>query len=78
MEPPRPIVKKPRLLKYGGAEPGTRFGKGFSLGELEEAGIDAVQAKALGIPVDRRRKSVWKHNVEALREFLTRIGMGKG
>ncbi len=74
MEAPRPVVKKPRLLKYGYAEPGTRKGKGFSLGELREAGITVEAARGLGIPVDRRRKSVWEWNVEELRKFLKRIG----
>ncbi len=45
-------------------------GKGYSLGELEQAGITAEQARGLGIAVDRRRRSVHPENVEELRVLL--------
>ncbi|MEM0017152.1 MAG: ribosomal protein L13e [Candidatus Korarchaeum sp.] len=43
-----------------------KIGRGFSLGELERAGISISEAKKLGIYVDRRRKTVHEWNVEAL------------
>ncbi len=49
----------------------TRKGRGFSLGELEEAGLSVKKARALGIYVDLRRKSVYKENVKILKKFLS-------
>ncbi len=60
-------MMKRALVKKGGT---LRKGKGFSLGELEQAGVTPEQARRLGIPVDRRRKSVHGENVEALRVLL--------
>jgi len=73
VERPTPRVKKPRLLRLGGIDPGMRRGKGFSIGEIKQAGLSPEEAKALGLPVDQRRKSIWKHNVDQLREFVRKI-----
>ncbi len=73
-EPPRAIVKKPRLLKYGGADPGVREGRGFSIPEIREVGLGVKEAMRLGIYVDKRRKTKWPWNVEALRKYLESIG----
>ncbi len=73
-QPPVAIVKKPRLRKHGPIDPGTRKGRGFSLGELREAGLTPEKAKKLGIYVDKRRKSVHPWNVEALRDYLKKLG----
>lgn len=48
-----------------------RIGKGFSLGELKEAGIDLLEARRKGIPIDRRRKTVHPWNVEALKKLVS-------
>ena len=73
VEVPAPIVKKPRLLKFAGVDPGKRIGRGFSLGELKEAGISEAIARDLGIPIDKRRRSVHEWNVKALKEFMTKV-----
>ncbi len=46
-----------------------RFGRGFSLGELKEAGISLRESKKLGIYVDKRRKTVHPWNVELLKKL---------
>ncbi len=49
---------------------GTRQGRGFSLGEIKEAGLVPSRAISLGLSVDRRRKSTHTHNIEALKSAL--------
>ncbi|MEB3816828.1 MAG: 50S ribosomal protein L13e [Desulfurococcales archaeon] len=73
LKPPEAIVKKPRLRKLGPIDPGLRRGRGFSLGELREAGLTPKQALKLGIYVDKRRRTVHPWNVEALKDFLKKL-----
>lgn len=73
IEVPKPIVKRPRILKFKGVDTGVRIGRGFSIGEIKAVGIDVTLAKQLNIPIDGRRKSVHEENVENLRKFLTQI-----
>jgi large subunit ribosomal protein L13e len=73
VEPPKALVKKPKLRKLGPIEPGLREGRGFSLGELKEAGLTVDIAKRLGIYVDKRRKSVHPWNIKALKEFIEQL-----
>jgi len=47
-------------------ENGFRKGFGFSLAELKEAKLTSKQTKDLQLPVDKRRKSCHKSNVETL------------
>ncbi len=68
MEKPTPIVYKPGTGKLR-----SRKGRGFSLGELQQAGLDVKTARKLGIYVDERRKSVHPENVETLKKFLEEI-----
>ena len=48
-----------------------REARGFSLGELKQAGVLKSQARLMGIRVDSRRSTVHSQNVTALRAFLT-------
>ncbi len=48
-----------------------REGRGFSLAEIQTAGLNAGEAQILGIPVDLRRKSTHEENVEILKEYIT-------
>ncbi len=67
------LVKKPRLRKLGYVEVGLRKGRGFSIGELREAGLTPEKARRLGLYVDKRRKTVHPWNVEALKKFLEEV-----
>ncbi len=68
------LVKKPRLIKDRGVEPGLRKGRGFSVREIEEVGLTIDEARKLGIPVDVRRRSRHEWNVVTLRNYLKSIG----
>jgi len=50
-----------------------RKGKGFSRKELEEAKITIKEALKLGIPVDKRRSSAYKENIETLKQFIKTV-----
>ena len=43
---------------------------GFSLSELDDAGIDLEIAERLGLPVDAARIGAYGPNVSSLREFI--------
>ena len=49
---------------------GWRTGKGFSSGELEDAGLTVEEAVDRCIPIDRRRRTSHRTNVEAIRRIL--------
>ena len=50
--------------------------KGFSLSELDDAGINVDLAERLGLPVDAVRVGAYGPNVSALRDYVraTRTG----
>jgi len=48
----------------------TRTGRGFSREELKQVGLSFKQALKLRIPIDVRRRSSHKRNVEALKMYL--------
>jgi len=54
--------------KFGKA----RKARGFSRGELREAGLDFAQALRLRLPIDMRRKTRRAENVKVLKRFLRR------
>lgn len=54
-----------------------RKGRGFSLGELNEAGVSLEEARRLGIYVDKRRSTVHPENVEVLGDLADLIRQGR-
>jgi large subunit ribosomal protein L13e len=47
-----------------------RKGRGFSLGELKQAGLQESQARSMGLRIDIRRSTVHAQNVSSLGAFL--------
>ena len=62
LRPPRPI--------YPAGVNRVRPAAGFSLSELDDAGINLDLAERLGLPVDAGRIGAYEPNVSALREFV--------
>jgi ribosomal protein L13E len=60
--PPRPVApaRKNRVLPT----------EGYSLAELDDAGLSIEQAELLGLPVDAGRIGTYGPNVSTLREFI--------
>lgn len=58
---------KPRILKPDGKK---RNGRGFSCNEIGKVGLNAIEAKKLGLPVDFRRKTAHDENVEAVKAYV--------
>ncbi len=71
MDIPKAEVLTPILRKDAGKKPRRRIGRGFSKGELEAVGLDFKKALKMGIPIDKRRKTVHEWNIEKLRNFLS-------
>ncbi len=63
-----PIVKRPHY-RFEIREKDTKIGKGFSLKELKESGLSLQEAKKLKIRIDKRRKTSYPENVEALKKL---------
>jgi ribosomal protein L13E len=60
--PPRPVERsvRNRLVPM----------EGYSLAELDDAGLSIEQAEMLGVPVDAGRVGSYSPNVTALREYI--------
>ena len=56
-----PVVKRGTMVKTG---------KGFSIGELSDAGLNVGEARHLGVPVDQRRSTSYPENVESLKAWV--------
>jgi len=67
--PPRPV--------YMSGQKRVLPAEGFSLRELDDAGISLDQAQMLGLPVDAGRIGSYGPNVSALRDFV-RAARGQG
>jgi len=55
---------KPTINKPSGKQ---KSGRGFSPNELVKAGVNRLQAKQMGLPVDFRRKTAHEDNIAALK-----------
>jgi ribosomal protein L13E len=55
----------------------SRSGKGFSPDELKEAGLNAGDARALKIPVDRKRRTSHEENITALKGYFEKAQAAK-
>ena len=49
------------------------IGKGFSLNELKEAGLNRQDAKKIGIPLDIKRKSLHDENVACIKAHAEKV-----
>jgi len=69
----RPVVH-PASIRYNFK---VRVGRGFTLEELKEAGINVNQARTIGISVDSRRKNrserTLRSNVQRLKEYKSKL-----
>lgn len=69
----RPIVAG-QTRKYNGM---LRYGKGFTVRELKEAGLSATFARTVGISTDHRRSNAndeaLKRNVDRLKEYKSKL-----
>jgi ribosomal protein L13E len=68
MRPPRPVD----LSQQGRVVPTS----GFSLRELDAAGLSLNQAQALNLPVDAGRVGVYGPNISALRDYARTARFG--
>merc|ERR1711933_489070 len=71
--PVRPVVHCP-TVRYNMR---LRFGKGFTIEELKEAGMPRKQARTIGIAVDHRKRNKseesLKANVQRLKEYKSKL-----
>ena len=69
----RPVVRCP-TNKYNSR---TRAGRGFSVMELKEAGVNPKEARQIGICVDKRRRNTsvesFQNNVARLKAYRARL-----
>jgi large subunit ribosomal protein L13e len=61
--------KTPLVKRRRGIVSFWRGARGFSLGELKEAGLTVDQARKFRLPVDPRRKSKHEENIRKLKKL---------
>jgi len=62
------LVAEAMVKSPDGGKP--RRGRGFTSGELGQAGLDAGAARGMGLIVDLRRRTVHAENVEILKQYV--------
>ncbi|WP_455363413.1 ribosomal protein L13e [[Eubacterium] cellulosolvens] len=66
----QPVAMVPRFV---GRRHRLRKARGFSLGELRQAGLQRSQARSIRLRTDERRSTVHAHNVAALKAFAASL-----
>ncbi|MFQ5970054.1 MAG: ribosomal protein L13e [Nitrososphaerales archaeon] len=66
-------MKKAIVKRKTGGMIRVREGRGYSLAELKEVGLDGFRAMHKGIPVDKFRCTNYQENVEQLSVILKEI-----
>jgi len=61
---------KPEIIKKEGKK---RSGRGFSIEELEKAGLTLADARKLEIPMDKRRTTVHEWNIEVVKAYVEKV-----
>jgi large subunit ribosomal protein L13e len=77
--PKRPAGKAPEAMvsSRNGTDMIVRLGKGFSMGELDSAGLPPRLASKWGLRLDSRRRSVLQGNVDSLKGWGSHAGLEK-
>lgn len=57
---------EPRVMK----SIGLKSGRGFSLSEIQEAGLTIHQARTLGVYLDSRRRTTHEFNIQTLKQLM--------
>ena len=65
VRPPHQAGKKP-IAHIRRASGGWKHGKGFSYGEIRTAGLTLADAKRRSMPIDKRRRSTHRANIETI------------
>ncbi|RLE56977.1 MAG: 50S ribosomal protein L13e [Candidatus Methanomethylicota archaeon] len=64
-------VKTPRLKVKGRILKEWKEGRGFSKGEVMEAGISISEARRMKLRIDKRRRSKHQENIEILKKLVS-------
>lgn len=65
----RPSLFDEAFTGSGLSQQSPALGDGFSILELDRAGLSESRAHALGLPIDGTRHSALRHNVRRLKTF---------
>jgi large subunit ribosomal protein L13e len=64
-------MEAPMVIKPRSKTSSKRVGSGFSVKELQEAGLTIEKARKLGLYIDKRRRSAHPWNIEYLKSLLS-------